>query len=368
MNRAFSLYLDLIRFGAACLVYIYHSNQRWLVKEPLWFSDYGHSSVIVFFVLSGFVIAYVTDTKENEWTRYAASRLSRVYSVVLPTLLLTLLLDGIGRQLRLDSYSYPIDQIPVRLLASLLMLNETWFISITMFSNVPYWSITYEFWYYLLFGVISFLPRRQALWLAVVIFALLGPKLLLLAPIWYAGVLLYRCKSCEQMPLRQAWTLTLGSTALIVLAHGFGLFNAMHLGFAELVGPVAYRELTFSKFFIADYLLCALVVCNFAGVRRLCRDTHLDIEWLEHPVRFVAGFTFTLYLMHQPLFLFWGSVLRGDPRTLWPWLCVTVLTFASVWLLGLFTENKRHLLRQWILRQLQTLALWLPRARGASSR
>jgi peptidoglycan/LPS O-acetylase OafA/YrhL len=360
MNRAFSLYLDLIRFFAACLVYVYHSNQRWLVKEPLWFSNYGHSSVIVFFVLSGFVIAYVTDTKENEWTSYAASRLSRVYSVVLPTLLLTLLLDGIGRQLQLDAYSYPFDQIPVRLLASLLMLNEVWFISITSFSNVPYWSITYEFWYYVLFGVISFLPRRQAIWVAVAILALLGPKLLLLAPIWYAGVLLYRWKSCEQMPLGVAWALTLGSTVLIVLVHALGLLDAMHARFAAWVGPVAYRELTFSKFFVADYLLCLLVVGNFAGMRRLCRDVRLDTPRLERAVRFVAGFTFTLYLMHQPLFLFWGSVLRGDPASLWPWFGVTLLTFASVWLLGLFTENKRHLLRQWVLQRLRALALRLP--------
>ena len=33
MNKGFSVYLDLVRFVAACLVYIYHSNQRLLVED-----------------------------------------------------------------------------------------------------------------------------------------------------------------------------------------------------------------------------------------------------------------------------------------------------------------------------------------------
>ncbi len=40
------------------------------------------------------------------------------------------------------------------------MLNEVWFISITSFSNVPYWSICYEMWYYVGFALIVFLPGR----------------------------------------------------------------------------------------------------------------------------------------------------------------------------------------------------------------
>lgn len=42
MNKGFSIYLDLVRFLAACLVYIYHSNQRLLVEEILPASNFGH--------------------------------------------------------------------------------------------------------------------------------------------------------------------------------------------------------------------------------------------------------------------------------------------------------------------------------------
>ena len=78
MNRPFSIYLDVVRFTAAVLVYLWHSNQRFLVESALPASNYGHSSVIVFFVLSGFVIAYVTDTKESSLSVYSASRIARV--------------------------------------------------------------------------------------------------------------------------------------------------------------------------------------------------------------------------------------------------------------------------------------------------
>ena len=85
LSKPFSIYLDLVRFTAACLVYLWHSNMRLLVTDVLPASNSGHSSVIVFFVLSGFVIAFVTDTKEGHWIDYTSSRLSRVFSVVIPT-------------------------------------------------------------------------------------------------------------------------------------------------------------------------------------------------------------------------------------------------------------------------------------------
>ena len=91
MNRAFSIYLDLVRFVAAVLVYLWHSNQKAIVDGPVFAGGYGPSAVIVFFVLSGFVIAYVVETKERDWRRYLAGRGARIYSVVVPVVVLTLL-------------------------------------------------------------------------------------------------------------------------------------------------------------------------------------------------------------------------------------------------------------------------------------
>lgn len=360
MNRSFSVYLDIVRFGAACLVYLYHANMRLLVSEPLPASTYGHASVIVFFVLSGYVISYVADTKEKHWVDFVASRLSRVYSVVIPALVLTLVLDGIGRHLYPALYDYPYDLLVVRLLASLLMLNEVWFVSITSLSNVPFWSITYESWYYVLFALVTFLPGRKGLWAAALVLLVLGPKVLLLLPVWAAGVVLYRWKRLQEISLGLGVALTVVSLAAIIGFHVLGVFAALSDWTIALLGSDAFRELTFSRFAIGDYLLCALVCMNFIGMRRIADHLAPVMLAVERPVRFLAGYTFTLYLLHQPLFLFWGAVIQGDPQGMGYWWQMTGATVVSVGCIGYFTEHKRHLLKAWLTRQLSRLSTRQP--------
>jgi peptidoglycan/LPS O-acetylase OafA/YrhL len=351
MNRSFSVYLDLVRFIAAFLVYLYHSNQRFLSESMLPASKYGHSSVIVFFVLSGFVIAFVTATRESNLVDYAASRASRVFSVTVPAIVLTLLLDGIGRQLSPDVYTgYPFDQFVARTLGSLLLLNEVWFISITSFSNVPFWSICFEWWYYVTFAMVMFMPRRVGMPVALLTGLLLGPKFLLLAPLWWCGVFLYHWQSPKNWSVAKCWILAVLSVVGIVLFHGLDISTICTDWLKLVVGAEAHRQLTFAKFFIGDYLLGVLVLLNFASMRGLLAAHGTFLHAVEKPVRFVANYTFTLYLLHQPLFLFWGAVVDGDPTGPWFWLLVTALMILSVGAIGYFTESRRHVLRK-LLRQ-----------------
>lgn len=348
MNRPFSVYLDMVRFLAAVLVYLWHSNQRFLIESILPASNYGHSSVIVFFVLSGFVIAFVTDTKESTLSTYAASRISRVFSVAIPAIMITLALDSAGRILYPTIYDYPYDQFLARIAGSLLMANEVWLISITSFSNVPYWSICYEWWYYVTFAMVMFLPTRRGLLLAAVTMFVIGPKLILLAPVWWLGVLLYRWRRLQQLSLTTSWVMVAFSIFGIILFHHFGTMEASETWLESLIGSDLVRSLTFSKRFIADYLLSILVFMNFTGMRTLLALTGRLMLTIARPVRFFANYTFTLYLLHQPLFLFWAAVVRGNPKAPWYWTSVTVLTMLSVGLIGFFTESRRHVLRAWI--------------------
>ena len=84
MDPRASLHLDLMRFLAAALVLMHHALQPPFSADPVPLP--GRSAVIVFFVISGFVIAYVTDTRESRWREYAVSRSARIYSVVVPAL------------------------------------------------------------------------------------------------------------------------------------------------------------------------------------------------------------------------------------------------------------------------------------------
>lgn len=361
MNKGFSIYLDLVRFVAACLVYLYHSNRRLLIEDILPANNYGHSAVIVFFVLSGYVIAYVTDTREKNWMDYTASRLSRIYSVALPTVFLTILLDGIGRQLYPALYNVPFDQFAIRSVASLLMLNEVWLVSITSFSNVPYWSICFESWYYVAFGLLTFLPQRLGLLATAIVAVLLGPKIALLAPIWAAGVVLQRWKVLERMSERLGWCLVVGSTLAIVFFHWIDIPGIVSMQLKSWIGDRLYVELTHSNHFLSDYLLGVLVFLNFAGMRRIGERIAGLMSFIERPARFLAAYTLTLYLLHQPLFLFWGAVIRGDPSGPGFWWSVTAMVAISVVVIGHFTESRRHGLKRVLQRTFNAVnARWRP--------
>ena len=345
MNKSFSIYLDLVRFVAACMVYLWHSNQRSIVEANVPFSGYGHSAVVVFFVLSGFVIAYVVDTKETDARRYAAGRLARIYSVVVPTLVITLILDTVGRTLDPTLYGFPYDHFALRLIASLLMLNEVWFVSITAFSNAPYWSVAYECWYYVLFGLAMFAPPRWRWPLVLVLALALGPKIVLLAPIWLSGVWLYRWHWPAKLSVRAAGCLFVLSSAGIVALHSTEFFGVSASVFRSVVGEWLFTQLAYSKYFLGDYVLCLLVWCNFAGMRIFAESLSQFFCWIERPVRAAAGLTFTLYLLHQPVLLFWAAVIQGDPATWLGWWAVTALTALTIFCVSAYTEQNRHVMK-----------------------
>jgi peptidoglycan/LPS O-acetylase OafA/YrhL len=67
------------------MVFASHFATRRISGGLFWqFADYGRTAVLVFFVLSGFVIAWVTDTREHTLVEYGLSRVARLYSVVIP--------------------------------------------------------------------------------------------------------------------------------------------------------------------------------------------------------------------------------------------------------------------------------------------
>jgi len=104
MNRSFSLYLDLVRFLAALTVLLFHASGLEFVKVDTVLGHYGREAVIVFFVLSGFVIAYTADQKDSTLPEYATHRISRIYSVVIPALILTPIVDWIGARIHPEFY------------------------------------------------------------------------------------------------------------------------------------------------------------------------------------------------------------------------------------------------------------------------
>ena len=66
MRRELSVYLDVLRLSAALTVFVSHLSWIQISGGFLWQLQFlGHDAVMVFFVLSGFVIQYAADTKEK---------------------------------------------------------------------------------------------------------------------------------------------------------------------------------------------------------------------------------------------------------------------------------------------------------------
>ena len=78
MKKEVSIYLDAVRFLAAFFVFLDHFALGRISGGFLWqLRPLGDEAVTVFFVLSGFVIAYVTDTREKTAPAYVVSRVAR---------------------------------------------------------------------------------------------------------------------------------------------------------------------------------------------------------------------------------------------------------------------------------------------------
>ena len=302
IDRGFSLYLDLARLTAALIVMLGHAQ----VSGLLWLPTYGlldlaPSAVITFFVLSGFIIHATTDRFAG-FRRYAIHRTARIYSVVIPAVLLSLLLAGGYAALQGHAELKTFDREWLqwwRLPVVLTFQGEGWFTVTEVPWNGPFWSLHYEVFYYALYAVLTFSAGWRRIGLTAVVCLLAGPKILLLLPCWWLGVEIARRPGLRFPTAWLAWTALIVSPVLVV---GLAL---SHLG-NWLQRQLISLEPWFAKFdhsglFATDYMIAALVAVGFVAARQLSFGPNsLLLRW-SSPLAWTAGTTFSIYLFHRPL-------------------------------------------------------------------
>ena len=362
MNPRLSLWLDGLRVIAAFTVLLSHiAYERYTGTRYGFFRDHnlGSDAVVIFFVLSGFLIAYAAEMRDRTLSAYAWSRATRLWSVALPALLLTFVLDRLGLLINPAAYFAPFyEPIPLgELLARGLSFSNEWFLdSVRLGSNGPWWSLSYEAGYYALFGAAFFLrgPARIAIMLAVAV--LIGPRPLLLLPVWLSGVVLWRLAAAGRLNLGAplAWTFAvlppLAYGACLALDVPHALMNAS----AQMTGleVKTWRVLTgFSDEILWNSLVAVLMSLHLAGVASLPQRTvsaGASAERAAKAVKWLAGGTFSLYLMHYPVLQFADAVL---PETMnLPVRDLALLSASALvplWLAGL-TERRLGALRQFL--------------------
>jgi peptidoglycan/LPS O-acetylase OafA/YrhL len=306
-------------------------------------ADLGRESVIAFFVLSGFVIAYSAEHRNPTLRDYARARCARLYSVVLPVLLLAFVLAGLAEHLGVqDTGAYQLHKPWLYIPFHLLFLGELWGFVEAPPWLLPYWSLNYEAWYYVLFGAVFYLKGRMRLILGAAIFALMGPRLWLLLPLWISGVFLYRWQKTHVIPrgaARAGWALTLALLALWawydpeydlrMVAQAAWPFTGLRMGSADRV--------------LADYIVAVLVLANFACARHAAFNL---LPRAKNLIRFLSAHTFTLYLSHSLVICGWQAFVpfkRGAPGVLLE-LALAVVAVAAA--LQPLTESLQRRLRR----------------------
>lgn len=165
-----------LRGYAALMVCLHHYNYR---KTGTWFYDLvakGDWGVIVFFVLSGFILAYVYQDwfrrgwNRAEYLRFLRLRIARIYPLHLLTLLLWLLMIMRGRILQGENdttYTFGLN----------ILLVHAWGFTPSISWNQPSWSISSEFFCYLLFSATLLVVRnlRPTMTFLLMVFLLLEP-------------------------------------------------------------------------------------------------------------------------------------------------------------------------------------------------
>lgn len=335
VNSNTSTYLDATRFTAACLIFLHHLNDWSGGALPI-FAPMQSQAVIVFFVLSGFVLAYIVDTTQRTVEEYALSRLARIYSVALPALILTFLMDAITSMVTPDTTAQIRPGLITQFVAGLFFLNEVWSHHIAIGSNGPYWSLGYEVPYYIAFGSYVF---GRGIWrylLPAFVLAAFGPRVTMLAPIWLLGAASYRICTKSRIAPIVGWSLLLGSTALWI-----GFYAGIYYGKVPSSDtPVYWHHWEI----VEDFLVAILFSMNLVGFHVVSGCFALPRR-CQGVVRWVAGTTFTLYLFQYPISQFLRQTFHWQISTIADMILLSLIVMVIVLGLAEITERRKKLYR-----------------------
>ncbi len=182
--------LTSIRGIAAWWIVVYHFRVALIAVVPgivMAVLNRGYLAVDMFFVLSGFVISlnyrrWFADGVRERWARFVGLRLVRIYPLHL-FILVAYLVDPLA--VFLWSTRRDLGQFSVRDYVESLFLVQAWGMSPKLTWNVPAWSISAEWFVYLVFPMMAFGSTRAIrgpwtafVWTASSLAALfLGPAL-----------------------------------------------------------------------------------------------------------------------------------------------------------------------------------------------
>jgi len=297
-----SMLISILRGLAALEVVAAHLRSQvypgfgTVAKPPLLFqglafgSGFAYLAVIVFFVLSGWLVGGSFLNKlesDRAFLNYTIDRASRLWVVLVPIFLVVLLTGaaiGVLDTTRLSVSSgepYSVSAF----FGNMLGLQT---IVVPPFGgNFPLWSLANETWYYVLFPLLLLVVQsrpvmvRAAAVLAIgAIVQLVSGAIMLYFSIWLLGAAFSRIRIAAGPFWR--WTLLLLVAASAVVIRLKGRTDITPEGFPQ-------------------YLLFSLFFVLFLSSMQFKRQPGPVLDWLDRTGRFFANFSFTLYVLHVPM-------------------------------------------------------------------
>jgi len=320
--------LDSIRGLAAIYVILHH----WLPHLnfiPKWISRgifvFGQEAVMVFFLLSGFVIGLSSfKTKNLQFCTYFVKRFRRIYFPFIVALLLSVTVNYF------QSNSEKISII--NLLGNLFMLQDisslkpgTWVEP--FLGNLSLWSLTYEWWFYMLFFVCfkTILSTKFRFYIVLLISALS-----------YTIYLAFPNQICLVLTYFVTWWVGVELSDIYVKGSSFNISKLLPI----ITGLVGMNIMTFLPVLTSSTIRFGLYpflifrhffsILLFVFVVGLSTKFSLNfIIKLIQPFGMVAPISYGLYVFHYPILLQWHILVFQSPgfTEVFKWLTLLALSY-----------------------------------------
>lgn len=345
-----SVVLDLLRALAAQMVcvghaFIFFREDLLSTRLPL----AQNVGVLIFFLISGFVITYTLIERSKDasydFTTFFIERFARIYSGLVPALIFIVIVDGIVI-LWDPTTPYAVYYNLKTFIANLAMLESyrgIWANRLqwpAFGSASPLWTLAIEFHIYIFVASIFFIAaRRQAIpWLIPV--ALFFGQV----PIHF----LFGAYQPDGLGRGLFWLWLAGAYVLFaVRAFRPPLWTGILLA---LAAPIAYLAMTRRA---AEYDLRGYAVLTAGFFAIIATTQHLHVVTSPRVIRaiqFVAGYSFTLYLVHYTImygtYQLWPQRGAGGLPALFLTIILSNVIAATM---AIFTEMRHRKLARWLL-------------------
>ena len=347
--------LEAVRGLAAFYVVLHHTISHGTVLYGLpvgLLLKFGQEAVILFFLLSGFVINYsFHSSADKSFRSYFFKRSTRIYIPLFFVFLVGYLGLSYNRGELINPELWT-------LFKNILMLQD-WervkpgVIAEPYMENIPLWSLSYEWWFYMLyFPVVTRVAPHSAFRRALFVFTLSivmaalytwQPnflfRLFTYFGIWWAGVYLSDLYLEGRHRSYKSFVLPVAAVATIAALMLWPVVAARQAGEGLLLGAhplLEFRHVTLSLVFV-----CGAILWH--------KLRWVGFDALIKPFLVFAPVSYVLYICHQPLMV-QATYLDFIDNTVLRWFSylAVVLVFSYVLELKIYPYIRDHLRARWM--------------------